>query len=206
MEIARSLVRARAEAIIAYGESVFPLLIAFNKTLREKAYEVRRVEEQDKKQIEAQLLALNYIALVAPAGIPVNRFLQWFIKAIPEPIEIPETLQTWALLPTNCNTAAEGRQLLERIKGHIILDYNPGRKPLFLKPPQALPTAPFTAQPREQVEEKEKEEVITVCVLMKEDKNQPRKQRRLDEFLVPDKPKQDEATACLLYTSPSPRD
>ena len=83
LHVLRSLVRVGGDAIVAHGESVWPILGLLREDLITEAFQKRRVQKQEKELREAWD-RVNVIVAVAPSGFPVGKLSKQLLACVPE--------------------------------------------------------------------------------------------------------------------------
>ena len=82
LAVLRALCHSGAEALLAIGEGVLPLLVILHRAFRFQAYVARRVTGAERDRLEGEFLRVQYVLLLAPCLHPPHVGLRGVVKAL----------------------------------------------------------------------------------------------------------------------------
>ena len=84
LSVLRAIQQVAVMAVIAHGEGAVIAIATLSEELRKEAYGMRRVPEEEKQALEASVLALTHVVLLAPHVLPAKAYRAFLHEAVPE--------------------------------------------------------------------------------------------------------------------------
>merc|ERR1712032_1516571 len=84
LTVLRAIHQVAVMTIIAHGEGAVIAIATLSEELRKDAYGLRRVSEQERQMLEASVLALTHVVLLAPHVLPAKHYRAFLHEAVPE--------------------------------------------------------------------------------------------------------------------------